>query len=270
MILTATLDRPLVGAGRVEKDVLRVDGHPGPFAVDDRGEREDMVVTVHDQREEREVFDDLRVVPAFRVLFEDLVHRHLFGIIERDELPAPGRGNVTERGFYRIQIVDADRHLAPAPADRPVERLLQGHDALDRLVIERDPADHGSPEHGTDIRKFRVDGKRDPGGFYRVVRQAGLDPEVAPHGPGNAFGTEEVRPVREELHVRMVFLGPLHIRADEGDFLKDRLPVGAGEPFEILVGKRDDCHLRSLLSSGAAKASRGGTPRRSCAGGGGP
>ena len=95
--------------------------------------------SVDDQREEREVFDDLRVVPAFRVLLEDLVHRHLFGIIERDERPAPGRGDVVERGPDRVEVVDADRHLAPAPADRPVERLLQGHDALDRLVIERRP-----------------------------------------------------------------------------------------------------------------------------------
>ncbi len=95
-----------------------------------------MIVPVDDEREEREVFDDLRIVPAFRVLLEDLFHRHLFGIIERDELPGPRRCDVAERGIYRVHVMDADRNLAPAPADRPVERLLQGHDALDRLVIE--------------------------------------------------------------------------------------------------------------------------------------
>ncbi len=41
-------DRPLIGAGRVEEDILCVDRHPCPFAVDDRGEREDVVVLVHD------------------------------------------------------------------------------------------------------------------------------------------------------------------------------------------------------------------------------
>ena len=74
-----------------------VDGHPGPLAVDDRGKREDMVVPVDDQREEREVFDDLRIVPALRVLLKDLLHGHLFGIIERDELPAPRRSDIPER-----------------------------------------------------------------------------------------------------------------------------------------------------------------------------
>ena len=109
-----------------------------------------------------------------------------------------------------------------------------------------------------------------PEGFTGYDGQAGLDPEIAPHGPGNTFGTEEVGAVREELHVRMVFLGPLHVRADEGDLLEDCLPVGAGEPLEVLVGERDDGHFRSLPSCGAAKVSRGGTPHRSCAGGGGP
>ena len=82
-------------------------------------------------------------------------------------------------------------------------------------------------------------------------------------------GREEVGAVREELHVRMVLFGPLHIRTDEGDLVEDRLPVGAGEPFEVLVGKGDDGHFRYLPSYGAGKASRGGTPRRSCAGSGG-
>ena len=263
-------DRPLVGAGRVEEDVLRVDRHPGPLAVDDRREGEDVVVVVHDQREEREVLHDLRVVPALRVLFEDLVHRHLLFEIERDEPPAAARGDVVERRFHRVHVMDADRNLGPAPADRPVERLLQGHDALDRLVIKSDTADDCCSEHGADLLKGGVDREFDSRRLDRVDRQAGLDPEVAPHRACNTLGAEEVGPVGEELHVCVVFLGPLHIRTDKGNFLEDRLPVGTGEPFEILVGERDDCHFRSLPSSGAARASRAGTRRRSCAGGGGP
>ena len=56
-----------------------------------------------------------------------------------------------ERGFDLIHIVDADRNLAPAPADCPVERFLQGHDALDRFIVKRDSPNDGRTRYGADV-----------------------------------------------------------------------------------------------------------------------
>ena len=41
-------------------------------------------------------------------------------------------------------------------------------------------------------------------------------------------GREEVGRIREELHVCIVFLNPLHVRTDEGNLIEDRFPVESG------------------------------------------
>src|SRR5512136_1902846 len=149
-----------------------------------------------------------------------------------------------ERGCDRIKVMDTDRNLAPAPANRPVERLLEGHDTLDRFIVKSNPADNCCPKHGTNVREPRIDRERDPRRLHRVRWQAGLNPQVAPHCPCNTLWREEIRAVREELHIRMVLFNPFYIRSDEGDLVKNRPFIGTGEPLEIFKGEADNGHFR--------------------------
>ena len=78
----------LVSAGRVQQDISRTGRHPRAFAIDDRRERADLVFCIDNEREEREVPDDLCIVPSLWVVGEDLFHGEFPVIIERDKLPA--------------------------------------------------------------------------------------------------------------------------------------------------------------------------------------
>ena len=202
-----------------------------------------MILVINDQGEKREVPDDLCIVPALRVLFEDLIEGELFREIERDKCPRPRGSRVMERRRYCVKIVDADGDLAPPPSHSPVQCFLERHDREDRLIIKGDVPDDRGTKAGPDVSQFRVDGELYPGWFYRILREAGLDPEKSPHRTGSAFNREEIGAVGEELDVYVVLLDPFDLGTDHRDTLEDRLLVGPGEPFEILVGKADDCHV---------------------------
>ena len=91
-----------------------------------------------------------------------------------------------------------------------------------------------------------------PEGFTEYFGRPGFDPEKTPHCPGYAFNREEVGAVREELDIRVIFFDALDLGADHRQAFKNGIFVCAGEAFEILVGKADDCHvtLSSLLLPG--------------------
>ncbi len=134
--------RLFIGAGAVEQDVLRRRRDPRQFTVNDGREGEDLVVSIDDQWEPGEPLYQVGIVPAFRVVGEDLIKRHLPIEVQRDERAMPGRGDVVEGRRDRVEVVDPDRHLASSAADRPVEGLLEAHQALNCLFIEVDVPDH--------------------------------------------------------------------------------------------------------------------------------
>ena len=134
--------RSFIGAGAVEQDVLRRCRDPGQFTVDDRWEGEHSIVGIDDQWELGESLHQMGVVPALRMIGEDLIERHIPVKVQRDERATPRRGHVVEGRRDRIEVVDADCHLTPPAPDSPVESFLEAHQALDRLFIEINVPDH--------------------------------------------------------------------------------------------------------------------------------
>ena len=235
----------LVGSRAVEEDILCLGRDLGEFSVDDRREREDIILAVDDERIPVELLDETCVTDSFRVFLQYLVHGQFAVEIQRNESATLLRGDVSERRFYLVEVVNADGYLGASASDRPVECLLKSHEALNALRGKVKTAYDRGCENGSDILKTVVNFELYARGLYVILLKSGLDIEETAHCAGNALGREHVRSVGEELDIEVIVLVSLDIRGDHRKSLYEDIFADAGQFFQILIRECDYRHFQS-------------------------
>mmetsp|Transcript_25811 Transcript_25811/g.55293 ORF Transcript_25811/g.55293 Transcript_25811/m.55293 type:complete len:252 (+) Transcript_25811:1391-2146(+) len=130
-------------------------------AVDDRGQTEDHVVAVVDDRVDGGVFDDVQVLLEFEVglvEFHEVLGIELPRLLQRrEDNLLRGQGLVSEGPLEGVQVVRADGDERPLAAQVLVQLVLQVDEGLVRLLGEGDPAQRGAHDVRANERRLRLD-----------------------------------------------------------------------------------------------------------------
>ena len=129
----------------------------------------------------------MSVALALGMLFQDLIHAHLLGEVERHELSFRILAKVSERRSHARDVVHADGHLTPVPAQTPVQVLLKAHERLNGLAGKGQTTDHSASNEWAH-RLYRLIHLQDDRALLNgVLHKSRFEAQEALHSPGNAL-----------------------------------------------------------------------------------
>ena len=198
---------------------------PGQVSVDYGGEREYLILTVQNQGVFIKSIHEMSILHSFWMLLQNFLHGHRYIEIQGNETKVRVCRHVSERGFYLADIMDTDRYFFAVPPQAPVQVFLQSHQALNTIIIELQPTYYGTAQIRPDTFNLIIQCNRDVGLFHFIFRQSGFNTQKTSHTPGHTFRTVQVRSIREELDINMVFFNAFDIGPHHGYPFNKCIPV---------------------------------------------